>query len=232
MNALVLVSLLVNAGGSVEGTVAVKVDGKPAFVKNALVFIKGYSTDAPKEMPELGQSGRAFEKVVLPVVKRSRVKFTNNEPDGIYHHVFNPDPKTKFDSKKYRPHDTYKSPELTYEGPINVFCDIHKEMISTLYVIPNDRFALLDTAEGDKAPFRITDIRPGKWTIVAWHRSAEKPVEREIEIVEGKTAKIDLQIDGTSTRERAAENHERLGKMKYPDKKPDGGSWGEAEDKW
>lgn len=232
MHALVL-SLILTGGGSVEGTVSVKVDGKPSPVKNALVFIKGYRTDPPKMPSELGQSGRAFEKVVLPVVKGNQVRFTNNEPEGIYHHVFNPDPKMRFDSKKYKPGTPYDSPPLTYDGPFNVYCDIHKEMISTIYVLQNDRYVLLETAEGSQAAYRITDIRPGKWKVVAWHRSAPKPIEHDLEIVEGKTAKIDLVVEGTTAAVTAAQNHERLWKgSKYPDKKPDGGSWGEAEDKW
>lgn len=227
----ILIGLILTGGGSVEGTVSVKT----GFVKNALVYIKGYATDPPAQPPELGQSGRAFEKVVLPVVKRSKVKFTNNEPDGsLYHHVFNPDATTKFESKKYKPGAVYLTKELTYEGPMTVFCDIHKEMISTVYVLQNDRYVLLDTAEGDKAPFRIDGIKPGKWKIVAWHRSLKRPVEREIEIVEGKVAKIDLLVDGESDDPNPANRPRRMGQP-YKSHKPDGGSWGEAvglEDDW
>lgn len=224
-------------GGAVEGTVTVKRSGKPAFVKNTLVYIRGYATDAPAEPPELAQSGRAFDKVVLPVVKQSRVQFTNRELEGtLYHNVFTPGPEPKFASGKYRPGDKpFVGPKLTTEGPVTMFCDIHKEMIATIYVVPNDRYTLLATAEGDKAPFRIEGIKPGKWTVVAWHRSSKRPAEQEIEIVEGKTAKLDLVIDGDPKVEEALGKHARYKTGNYPDLKADGGAVGEAigfEDKW
>ncbi len=227
----ILIGLILTGGGSVEGTVTVKT----GFAKNALVYIKGYATQAPKTPPVLGQSGRAFEKVVLPVVKRSRVQFTNNEPDGkLYHHVFSPKSKVRIDSEKYKPGGTYLTPELTYEGPTTVHCDIHKEMIATVYVLENDRYVLLDTAEGDKAPFRIDGIKPGKWKIVAWHRSVKQAVEREIEIVEGKVAKIDLVVEGEVDDPNPANRLRRMGQA-YKEHKPDGGTWGEAvglEESW
>ena len=225
-------------GGSVEGTLTVTRDGKPGFVKNALVYIRGYDDKpAPSKPAKMAQSGRAFDKVVLPVVKGGKVAFLNEEPlDSIYHHVFTTDPKYKFTTKKFRPSDgPVETKPLTYEGAMTVFCDIHKEMISTIYIVPNDRFALLSTAEGASAPFKIDGIRPGKWTIVAWHRSAAKKVETQIEIKEGQTTRIDLALDGESGIEKALLAHQREGYgMKYR-LKADGGAEGEKvgeDEKW
>ena len=226
----VLLSSAAFAGGSVEGILTVKRDGSPAFVKNALVYIRGYATPPSAEPLKLAQSGRAFDKVVLPVVKKGKVRFANEEPlENIYHHVFSPDRKQRINSPKYRPKDKpYDTDALTYEGPITVFCDIHKEMISTVYVVPNDRFTLLSTAEGASAPFKIDGIQPGKWTIVAWHRSAKDVVELPIEIKEGQTTKLDLTLDGSTALEKALLEHKRLTASAYGAPKPDGGSQGEA----
>ncbi len=236
---LLLISFDAFAGGSVEGTLSVKRDRKSAFVKNALVYIRGYATAPSKEPATMAQTGRAFDKVVLPVVKRGTVRFTNEEPlENIYHHVFSPGPKTKFSSGKYRPiprDKPYLTEPLTSEGPVTVFCDIHKEMISTVYVVPNDRFTLLSTAEGDSAHFKIDGIQPGSWTIVAWHRSAEKSTDLPIEIKEGQTTQMDLVIEGASGVEQLLLNHKRREAGSYGPLKSDGGSPGEAvglEDKW
>jgi hypothetical protein len=108
-------------------------------------------------------------------------------------------------------------------------------MISTIYVVPNDRFALLSAAEGSSAPFKIDGIRPGTWTIVGWHRSSKAPVELPLEIKEGQTTHLDLLIDGESGIEKLLKAHKRLTKEDYGVLKADGGSPGEAvglEDKW
>ncbi|MBS1150374.1 MAG: hypothetical protein H6Q89_2072 [Myxococcaceae bacterium] len=223
------------AGGSVEGTLTVKNDGQPGFVKNSLLFIRGYATEPTSEPATMAQSGRAFDKVVLPVVKKGKVRFANEELlESIYHHVFTPSTKVKFSSPKYKPKDPpYITDPLTYEGPMTVFCDIHKEMISTVYVVPNDRHTVLSTAEGASAPFRIDGIRPGNWTLVAWHRSAKEPVEVPVEIKEGQTTRINLTLDGASQIEKVLLDHKRKsGKYGV---KPDGGSMGEAvgeDEKW
>ena len=117
---------------------------------------------------------------------------------------------------------------LNSEGPVTMFCDIHKEMISTIYVVPNAQFTLLATAEGDSAPFRIEGIRPGKWQIVAWHRSAKEPVVADVEIKEGQTTKVTLTIDGSSGIEQLLIDHQRREKGRGYQQKPDGGWMGEA----
>ena len=235
---LLICSAAFAEGGSVEGTLTVTRDGKPGFVKNALIYIAGYEDKpAPSKQVKMAQTGRAFDKVVLPVVKKDRVAFANEEPlDSIYHHVFSPDKKLEVNSPKFRPGDpAYLTQPLTYLGPMTVFCDIHKEMISTVYVLENDRFTLLATAEGDSAPFKIDGIRPGKWTIVAWHRSAQKTVQLPVEIKEGQTTKINLTLNGDNACEKGLLDHSRrYGKYGV---KPDGGAAGEkihaAEDeKW
>jgi hypothetical protein len=233
---MLLLSSPAFAGGSVEGTLTVKRDGKPGFVKNSLVFIRGFESDPPKEPEKLAQTGRAFDKVVLPIVKGGKVTFANEETENIYHHVFTPGPKVKFQSSKYKPtQNPFTTDRLTYEGAVTVFCDIHKEMISTVYVVPNDRFTLLSAADGDSARFKINGIKPGKWTIVAWHRSAKEAVELPIEIKEGQTTKLDLTLDGTSGVEQVLLDHKRREAGRGYAPKPDGGWMGEAigeDEKW
>jgi plastocyanin len=223
-------------GGAVEGTVTVKKDSGSGSVKNALVYIDGYRTPPPSKPAKMSQFGRAFQPVVLPVIQGGKVIFTNEEVDeSIYHHVFSPTKKLKIDSDKYKPKAQYQSPELSYPGPFEVFCDIHREMISSIYVVPNDRFALLSTAEGTSAPFRIEGIKPGKVTLVGWHRSASKLTAVPIEIKEGQTLHVDLTIEGQVGVEALLETHKPINKPAYDPLKADGGSPGEmvgAEDKW
>lgn len=233
----IFVSGLAFAGGSVQGTVTVTRDGKPAFVKNTLIYLRGFKSSPPKEPARMAQTGRAFDKVVLPVVKQGKVSFTNEEPlDSVYHHVFSPDKKTQINSSKYKPGDKpYVTKEMTNEGPITVFCDIHKDMISTVYVVPNDSYTLLGTAEGASAQFKIQNIPPGSWTIVAWHRSAKQATELPVVVKDGQATKIDLAINGESGLEELLKNHQNRGLKSYEPPKLDGGARGEkvgVEDDW
>ena len=232
---VLLVPLLAQAsGGSVEGTITVKKDGAPGTVKNALVFISGYATAPPAEV-RMSQSGRAFQPVVLPVVQGGKVRFSNDELDAIYHHVFSPSKKVMINTDKFKPKASWLSEKMTTEGAFEVFCDIHREMISTVYVVPNDRFTVLDSAEGSSAPFKIEGIKPGKWMIVGWHRSAKGRVEQSVEIKAGQTTHLDLEINGESGVEKLLEHHKRRVKDRYDEVKADGGAVGEAvglEDKW
>lgn len=233
---LVLLSSTAIAGGSVEGTLTVKGDGKRTFVKNALVYISGYDAPIPKKPVKMAQTGRAFDKVVLPVIKGGKVTFANEEPlESIYHHVFSPNDPV-FQSTKFKPNkNPFTTYALTTEGPVTVFCDIHKEMISTVYVVPNDRYVLLSEAEGASAPFKIDGIEPGKLKLVAWHRSAQKPIEIPIEIKEGQTLKIDLILEANSGVEQKLKDHKRREEGRGYQQKPDGGWMGEAigsDEKW
>ncbi len=234
---MVLAPVLADAGGSVEGTLTVKKDGKPGAVKNALVFLKGFKSKPPEKPAQMSQSGRSFQSVVLPVIFGGTVVFSNDEPDNtLYHHVFSPTktPAT-IDSDKYKPGVKYVSKPLQVLGPVEVFCDIHREMISTVFVVPNDRYLVLATGEGSSAHFKIDGIPAGKQTLVGWHRSVKTMAELPVEIVEGQTTHVDLELDGSSGLEELLKNHKRLLDQDYGARKPDGGAVGEAvgiEDSW
>jgi len=219
----------------VEGVITVKRDGQPAYAKNTLVYLGDTVEGAKPTKPALmAQQGRAFDKVVLPIVRRGVVRFTNEETlENIYHHVFSPDPKVGINSKKYRPtDDPYDTRPLDRVGPITVFCDIHKEMISTVYVVPNDFYTLLSSAEGATAPYKLQGIPAGKHKLTVWHRSAKAPLEVDVVIQDGKTTKLDITLEGTTEIEASLLKHQRRDKVDYRALMPDGGSPGESEDKW
>src|SRR5438067_1199998 len=109
-SALAVAQFAFAAGGTIEGTVTVKVGGKPASARNALIFVEGYTTPHPSKPVVVKQAGRTFTPAIAAVVKGQQVEFINDEPlEDIYHHVFTP--SGLFNSKLFKP----KSPPFVTE---------------------------------------------------------------------------------------------------------------------
>ncbi len=225
--ALALIALAqAGSPGVIEGTLTVKnlsvpaartIDGREdtmavALAKNALLYVRGYKDEAPRKRAVMNQIGKTFDPVVLPVIAGQWVEFVNGEPTPLYHHVFSPsDAVKRFDLGKFKP--PQKREQLfTKEGRVDVFCDIHKEMKATVYVVPNGQYTVLSSADQPRAPFRIEGVRPGRWTLVAWHAGAEKPVEVPVEVEPGASTKVDVVIEMGTGLDRLLSHKNRLGK--------------------
>lgn len=195
--------------GTVEGTLTVKKGGALTSAKNTLVFIKGYQSAPPKAPAQMFQSGRSFSPVVLPVIRRQWVHFINDEADGIFHHVFSPqNGDNAFDTGWFKA-GTKRQKQFVTEGRVDVFCDIHRMMIATVYVVPNSQFVVLDTADGPTAKFRLENVQAGDVTVVAWHRSTDKPTETPIKVTSGGVTQVELVIDSLTGFEALLQKHAR-----------------------
>lgn len=217
MQTLLAIVLLAASSGSVEGTLTVSKDGEPGSAINALIFLEGFDTAAPGTAAVMTQSGRSFSPTVLPVVRRQWVEFVNSEPDPIYHQVFSPSDRVKkFDTGRFKPPQRRKV-QFGTEGRVDVFCDIHREMIATVYIVPNDRFVVV-SEDGPTATFRIDGVPPGTHRIVAWHRSTDRPVTKEIVVREGETTSgVTLAIDATTGLEELLLRHRNRNGKEYTD---------------
>ena len=105
------------------------------------------------------KNGDPFIHNVRSLSRKNR-QFNIAQPQG------SPDRKKSFDQP---------------EGPITLKCDFHRWMEAHLWVMDHPFYAVTNT-EGE---FEISDLPPGKYTLVAWH---EVFGESQIEITTGGSA--------------------------------------------
>src|SRR5205814_1795792 len=113
--------------------------------------------------------------------------------DKIFHNVFSLSKAGKFDLGLYK---SGSSRKVVFDraGEIDVYCNIHPDMVATIKVLDSGYYATTDR----QGRFSIEGVPPGTWSIVAWApRSAEArgtvtvgtggsaPVDVRLEIVEG-----------------------------------------------
>jgi plastocyanin len=115
--------------------------------------------------PRLDQRNETFVPHVLPIVAGTTVEFPNS--DQTYHNVFSLSKTKTFDLGRYAVGRS-KSVRFDRPGIVRVFCDIHSHMSAFILVFAHRYFSL---AEPDGA-YRLENVPPGTYTVVAWHESA------------------------------------------------------------
>jgi plastocyanin len=123
------------------------------------------STPAPIAGFEVAQRDRRFvpDLVVVPV--GSSVSFPNMDP--IFHNIFSLSKAKSFDLGSYDKGETRRV-EFPRAGIVEVYCHLHPNMEATVVVTPNRWYARADRA----GQYQISNVPPGSYTVVAWHRSA------------------------------------------------------------
>ena len=183
------------ADGVVEGTVRVLTrseDGKPALKGDAsgvVLYLTGFSQTPPPEKPRISQRNKTFIPDVLPIVVGQTVEFTNE--DNLIHNVFSTSKARKFDLGKPRVGES-RDVQFDKTGVVDIYCDIHEEMVATILVLPNQAF----TVTGPDGKFTLRGIPSGRHSLFAWSRRSE-PQRVEIEVKTGETAAVALELAET-----------------------------------
>jgi len=159
--------------------------------RNVVIYLK---SDTPLFPPaqsgdrvfKMAQEGETFIPHVLPIQVGSRVEFPNMDP--IFHNVFSLSGTRIFDLGRY-PQGDSKSVTFDRPGIVPVFCHIHSDMSAVILVLDNPWFTVPDADHR----YRIGDIPPGSYTLVAWHERAV-PVEQKVEVKEGQTLEFNLTV--------------------------------------
>ncbi len=194
--ALLLAAPLARAEpGSVQGEVQISVmgpDGKPqpkADRSGVVVYLTGYTEAPPAELARMSQRDKSFIPAVLPIVAGQKVEFDNQ--DVVLHNVFSRSVAHKFDAGKNRAGEKYVE-TFNKTGIIDVYCDIHEEMVATLVVVPNRAFAVTDK----DGRFHLRGVPPGRYPLFAVHRRDEKSdiARAEVSVEEGRTSTVTLQL--------------------------------------
>lgn len=121
---------------------------------------------------QVQQVDRRFSPDLVVIPAGSRVSFPNMDP--IFHNIFSLSRAKAFDLGSY---DKGESRDVMFPKPgvVEVYCHLHPNMAATILVTPNRWYARSDSS----GQYRIPDVPPGKYTVVAWHKSAgffRKPI--------------------------------------------------------
>ncbi len=123
------------------------------------------ASNAPGPAAQMEQIDRRFMPDLIVVQAGSTVSFPNMDP--IFHNVYSLSKPKTFDLGSYDKGDTRKV-MFPKPGIVDVYCRLHPNMAATIVVTPNRWFARPDSS----GHFRIPNVPPGRYTVVAWHKSA------------------------------------------------------------
>jgi hypothetical protein len=137
----------------------------------------------------MAQRNKAFLPAVLAIVAGQKVKFSND--DTMVHNVFSRSRAGSFDAGKNRPGEHYTE-AFKKTGIVDVYCDIHEQMVATVVVVPNRAFAVT----GPDGRFVLEGVPPGKYPLFAVHRRDERSdvARAEVTVEPGKEAVVTLQL--------------------------------------
>ena len=111
------------------------------------------------------QIDRQFSPDLLVVPVGSTVSFPNMDP--VFHNIFSLSKPKAFDLGSYSKGET-RNVVFPKQGVVDVYCHLHPNMAATIVVTPNRWYARSDRS----GQYRIPDVPPGQYTVVAWHKSA------------------------------------------------------------
>jgi plastocyanin len=134
-----------------------------------VIYLEGSSQASPSPAGPatftIEQLNRRFTPDLLVLPVGSTVSFPNMDP--IFHNIFSLSKAKSFDLGSY---DKGKTREVVFPKPgvVDIYCHLHPNMAATIVVTPNRWYARSDKS----GQYRIDDVPPGNYTVVAWHKSA------------------------------------------------------------
>lgn len=134
--------------------VVIYLEGTPAGVAPASTTV-----------PQVAQLDRRFSPDLLVIPAGSTVSFPNMDP--IFHNIFSLSHAKSFDLGSYDQGQTRKV-AFPKPGIVDVYCHLHPNMEATIVVTPSRWYARSNGA----GQYRIPDVPPGQYTVVAWHKYA------------------------------------------------------------
>ena len=145
------------AAGSVRGKVSVP-KGEPV----AYVYVENVSAPAVKDQHvAIEQVGKRFSPPWAVVQRGTVISFPNR--DNIYHNVFSLSSGNSFDLGLYSAGES-KSHAFNEPGEVEIYCNIHPQMVASALVVPNRLFAKVKP----DGTFEIPGVPSGKRKVVAW----------------------------------------------------------------
>ena len=157
----------VQTGAVIRGSVEIREkDGRiKADRSNVVVYLEDAppAGDVPNANLRILQHGKRYVPEVSPVVAGTTVDFVND--DNIFHNVFSISPAEPFDLGVYKK-ASHKSVRFDHPGVVNLYCNIHPNMVGYVVVLKNPFFM----RTGPDGAFEIAGVPPGTYKIKAWQR--------------------------------------------------------------
>lgn len=176
--------------GTVTGKITVrKKDGTDkADYSEVVVYVADLQNKTPGAPAEVRQINKQFMPRVLAISVGTRVGFPNE--DILEHNVFSHSAIAEFDLGRFG-RGLGKSRVFDTVGVAEVFCNVHKEMVSYIVVVPSSAFAIT----GKAGNFTIPQIPAGRHRLIVWERFARpRTVETSVEVLAGGTATLNLDL--------------------------------------
>lgn len=217
---LLSLSLPAVAVGSVLGTVTGTVQlrgpsGTPVDPTGVVVYLEAVPASASAPGPgktatpnaQVHQQDLQFTPPLTVIKTGDTVEFPNN--DKVFHNVFSFSEAAKFDLGLYKS-GTTKSVTFRKPGAVNVYCNIHPEMISRIKILDSSFYVVV----GKDGAFRIPSVPPGTYPLVAWHISGAE-VRTQVTVSRGRTEVVSLTLDaGTPERRHLRKDGTPYGRYK------------------
>ncbi len=179
------------ARGTVAGQVTLTKDGDPQADKSkAVIYLEGVPDalpDTSSMVSHIRQRDQQFSPSLLVTLKGSTVEFPND--DKIFHNVFSLSRTARFDLGLYKSGES-KSVKMRRTGVVDVYCNIHPQMVSKILVL-DTKYHAVTTANGK---YSIDGVPPGEYTLVAWY-SDGKERRSKVRIEANKTVQLNLTIE-------------------------------------
>jgi Polysaccharide lyase family 4, domain II len=137
-----------------------------AFERSRVViYLEGNLPLKGPASAEIRQKGRQFLPDTLVIPAGSTVSFPNLDP--IFHNVFSLSKPKLFDLGNY-PMNQTRTVTFPKPGVVFVHCRLHSNMSAAIVVTPNSWATQAD----ESGKFEFGTVPPGRYTAVAWHKTA------------------------------------------------------------
>ena len=172
------------ATGSIRGRVEVP-GGEPV----AYVYVENVFEPAVHGHKEvIQQKQKQFVPRWAVVQRGTTIEFPNN--DSIYHNVFSLSSGNSFDLGLYNSSGEAKSQTFNEPGAVDIYCNIHPQMIASTLVVPNRYFAKVN---GD-GTYELAGVPAGKRKIVAWAPGSHL-TSQWVQLDAGGSAELNLKLE-------------------------------------
>jgi len=182
--------------GTVKGSVSVLKGGKAkGDNKGVVIYLENVpgTPPTPKDHATIKQREKQFEPALTVVVKGTTIDFPNE--DKIFHNVFSVSRPARFDLGLYKS-GTAKSVEMKRSGVVDVYCNIHPDMIAKVKILENAYYMIT----GKDGAFKIENVPAGEYPIVAWMPSGDE-AKGTVIVKAGEAAQIKLEVSESAKKE-------------------------------
>ena len=155
-------------------------------LSRVVVYLEGNLPSPTPARAQMNQTKRRFEPEVLAIPAGSTVAFPNSDP--IFHNVFSLSKTKSFDLGNY-PKGQSRTVQFDTPGTVLLHCHLHPNMTAAIVVAPSRYFV----QPGATGSFELSGVPPGRYTAVAWHKSAGF-FRRKIELKENTPTILDFEI--------------------------------------